>query len=244
MSALLVKPRVVLGQIDEVDRAVAALAITLEEQEALSSLVELRSSQVLAMVLRGESEQAAGWLDGLVDTSRASAIPEATATGFGAAALAHAALGHDAVALSLFTELAHDPDVGRCMDAALQLPWWARALIALGEPALAAQLTATVSTRHPLGQHSHTAVAAMLAERRGYLTTALSGYLDAAERWHDFTMHVEEAYALLGQGRCLMALDRTDDAAPMLSRARDMFTNMDARPALTEIETLFASIRT
>ncbi len=241
MSAVRTKPLVALGELEEVEGSAAALAITLEAQDAQSSLLEVRSSQVLATVLRGTTEVPSA-LDSLVESSRTMRIPEAAAAGLGAAALVSAAAGRTAVALGLFTELAHDPDVGACMDAALQLPMWVRALIALNEPALAEQLTEALSSRHPLGQHAHVAVAAMLAEWRGDPTTALSGYLDAADRWHDFTMYVEEAFALLGQGRCLLALDRADEASPVLQRARDTFARMDARPALLETEALLASL--
>ena len=47
---------------------------------------------------------------------------------------------------------------------------------------------------------------------------AAAGFADAAARWHDFAAPYEEAHALLGQGRCLVALGRAPEAAPVLER--------------------------
>jgi hypothetical protein len=59
-------------------------------------------------------------------------------------------------------------------------------------------------------------------------------------RWHDFAAVHEEAQALLGQGRCLVALGRASEAAAPLSAARDIFTRLGAGPALVEADEWFA----
>ena len=53
-------------------------------------------------------------------------------------------------------------------------------------------------------------------------------------------MPYEEAQALLGQGRCLVALDRAPAAAPVLEQAREIFARLGARPALEETDVLLA----
>ena len=59
--------------------------------------------------------------------------------------------------------------------------------------------------------------------RRGEREAAAIGFADAAARWHDFDVPYEEAQALLGQGRCLVALDRDPEAAlPLRRSARDL----------------------
>jgi len=50
----------------------------------------------------------------------------------------------------------------------------------------------------------------------------------------------EEAQARLGQGRCLVALGRAPEAAPVLETAREIFARLGARPALEEAEALLA----
>ena len=161
----------------------------------------------------------------------------------GAAAVAHAASGRPEAAVPLFEALAHRPDLDMTANGPFQLPTWVRTLIDLGELDLAERLAANLATTNPLARHVHVATDAILAEAHGDHVAALAGYTDTEQRMHDFTMVVEEAYALLGQGRCLVVLSRPEEAAPVLERARDMFTTMDARPALTEVETLFARIK-
>jgi hypothetical protein len=51
-------------------------------------------------------------------------------------------------------------------------------------------------------------------------------------------MPYEEAHALLGEGRCLMALDRAPEAEPVLRQAREIFERLGAKPALAETEEL------
>jgi hypothetical protein len=58
----------------------------------------------------------------------------------------------------------------------------------------------------------------------------------AAARWHDLVVPYEEAQALLGQGRCLMALGRTQEAAQPLEQAWEIFVGLGAKPALEEAE--------
>ena len=64
----------------------------------------------------------------------------------------------------------------------------------------------------------------------------------AAQRWHDFGVPYEEAQALLGQGRCLLALGTAEEAAGSLTGAREVFEHLGARPALVETEELLATV--
>jgi hypothetical protein len=59
--------------------------------------------------------------------------------------------------------------------------------------------------------------------------TALAGFGNVPER----------AYALLGQGRCLLALGEAAAEVP-LAEASDMFASMGYKPALAENEELLA----
>jgi hypothetical protein len=112
-----------------------------------------------------------------------------------------------------------------------------RTALALEEPALAARLAAGVEPRTP---HVHRALAAcraQLAEAAGERAEAASLYAEAAERWRDFGNVPERAYALLGQGRCLAALDKPEAEEP-LRAARELFASMGYKPALAETEAL------
>jgi len=62
----------------------------------------------------------------------------------------------------------------------------------------------------------------------------VAGFADAAAGWPGFEMPYEEAQALLGQGRCLVALGRAPEAAAPLAAAREIFARLGAKPALAE----------
>ncbi len=48
----------------------------------------------------------------------------------------------------------------------------------------------------------------------------------------------------LGEGRCLVALDRTREAAAVLDRARSIFVRLKAKPALAETDDLLVELPT
>ena len=54
---------------------------------------------------------------------------------------------------------------------------------------------------------------AALSEAHGDLEAAAAGYADAAERWQAFGVVAEQAFGLLGQGRCLIGPGRTSELA-------------------------------
>ena len=51
----------------------------------------------------------------------------------------------------------------------------------------------------------------------------------------------EEAQALLGEGRCLVALEKAEKAVPVLEQARQIFDRLKAKPALEETEALLGA---
>ena len=161
--------------------------------------------------------------------------------GFGAAALARASLGDAEGAVALFRELADNRAIGTTINRAVQLPFWIRTLIEMQQLALAERLAAAPPSTYPSLEHALIAAHAAIAEACGDHTAALAGYTDAVQRWRAFTAVTEEAFALLGQGRCLVTLDRAAEAVPVLQQARDMFAKMGARPAGAAVESLLAS---
>jgi hypothetical protein len=84
----------------------------------------------------------------------------------------------------------------------------------------------------------------LLAEARGEYTSAGAHFADAAIGWRDLGVPYEEAQALLGQGRCLMALGRVSDAAPPLSAGREIFARLKAAPALADADGWLAGVAT
>ena len=156
------------------------------------------------------------------------------------AAAARLAVGDSDAALDLLT----------LADAAYLRPggfWWADALPlavrtaqAAGDCALAEKLAGSIAPLQPMSRHALAAAQALVTEARGEWEAASTGFADAALRWRDFGMPYEEAQALLGQGRCLVALGRAPEAAAPLAAARAIFARLGARPALAETEAVLA----
>jgi hypothetical protein len=120
-------------------------------------------------------------------------------------------------------------------------PALVRTAVTIGEQALAERLAASGPPRYPLEAVEHDTISAIIAEARGDLTVAVPAYSDAAGRWERFGFIIEQAFALLGEGRCLVALSRGAEASPALRQAREIFEELGAAPALAETNALLAT---
>jgi len=127
--------------------------------------------------------------------------------------------------------------------------WWAvglplavRTAHAAGDGALAERLAGSLAPLQPVTRHALAAARALVTEARGEHEAAAAGFADAAARWHDFGVPYEEAQALLGQGRCLVALGRAPEAAQPLVQAREIFERLGARPSLAETDAFLAEV--
>ena len=118
-----------------------------------------------------------------------------------------------------------------------------RCAVVLGEVEVAEQLVRCLQPGLPLVDHVLASCDALLAEAAGDHEAAAAGFADAAQRWHDFGVPYEEGHALLGQGRCLVALARAPEAAAPLAAAREIFARLGAEPALAETDAVMAGLR-
>jgi tetratricopeptide (TPR) repeat protein len=153
------------------------------------------------------------------------------------AALIEESRGNAAVAVRFVEEL-EDFTRGQAMRRAQHLPDAVRVCAATGAISLAEILlegTEVVGARHIHAVH---AARAVLAEAQGQLEQSLSLYGEAAERWAEFGFVLEQAHALLGAGRCLVALRDPERAAKSLRKAREIFESLGARPLVAEAEPL------
>jgi hypothetical protein len=116
-----------------------------------------------------------------------------------------------------------------------------RTALAVGDRPLAGRLAEGLKPRQPFDEHARCAARAQLAEHDGDLSTAETMYAEAATRWQEFGNLPERAYALLGRGRCLLALGEPDAQEP-LGEARELFASMGYKPALRETEALLDRI--
>jgi class 3 adenylate cyclase/tetratricopeptide (TPR) repeat protein len=138
-------------------------------------------------------------------------------------------------ALDGFTEITETSPNFRALFA----PIAARALVALGDADGAERIIPAHSdARTDRHRVSLLTARAVVAEARGLDHDALAGYKLAISLWRAHGFRLELGLTLIGAARCLLELDRRDDAADALVEARDVLRPLHAAPALAEIADL------
>jgi class 3 adenylate cyclase/tetratricopeptide (TPR) repeat protein len=198
--------------------------------------IEARSVQ-LGLRGKGGARTPEDAADQLVARARESGEPQLIAMAFATVAELMGVGGHAEGAIALLEELERTGGTRADPYYAVALPGVVRCAIALGDPALAARLVAGVEPRTPLQQHALATSSAALSEAAADYATAASAYADAAMRWRQFGDVPELAYALLGRGRCLVALGLPGADGP-LREARELFNTMGYVPSLSDAEVL------
>jgi class 3 adenylate cyclase/tetratricopeptide (TPR) repeat protein len=226
------------GATDELLSVAERLAAEAQAGDDDFQLTSVRLFQSAALVTRGQADEAATWLDHMTASARDRYYGHSDLSMLGVTATAYAALGQPDTAIALFTDMTSHPET----DTTGSDPEWTRVLISLDRIDLAYRLLITEPPTYWWDEFGDLVSRASLAEAEGDHLSALTGYADAAEKYRRLGVRLEQAFALLGQGRCLLALDRPDDAIPVLERARDMFATMGARPALAETDALLAKV--
>jgi class 3 adenylate cyclase len=225
-----------LGRPEEALERAARLATVLEARGGTHHLLEVRAVELATGLARGEREAApaaAGWL---VETAQAIGAVDSNALAFVPAAAALVADTPER-ACALLTELDQAAGIRGTPYYTRQLAAMVRTALAAGDHALAGRLTDALEPRYPLDEHALCAARAQLAEQARELGDAATLYAEAAARWEEFGNVPERAHALLGQGRCLLALGRPEAEEP-LREAQELFATMGYRPALAETEAL------
>ncbi len=227
-----------LGRAEEALERSARLAPVLEARGDTHSLCEVRAVELATRLARG-GQGAPGEIDWLIETARTINAADVSPLALASAA---AALSWEAPerACALLAELEQRLGAHETPYYARQLAAMMRTAFAAGDPALAAQLADGLEPRYPLDEHALCAARAQLAEAAGDHLEAAPLYAEAATRWQEFGNVPEHAHALLGQGRCLLALGRSGTHA--LAEARDLFAAMGYKRALAETEALLEQI--
>jgi len=99
-------------------------------------------------------------------------------------------------------------------------------------------LASGLEPTYPFREHALCVSRAILSEARGLPDEAARLYAEAAEGWKSFGVVPEQAFALLGRGRCLVAQGLAAEAAGPLREAREVFARLGAEPALAETDAL------
>jgi class 3 adenylate cyclase/tetratricopeptide (TPR) repeat protein len=225
------------GEHEEALTLVAEIVSRLEASGDVFDLTSARAAQVRVFASRGQGDEVTEVLEGLVPAARGIEEPQMVVVGLGSAALVRAGLGQGEAA-ALLTELESFPGARDNPHYPILLPAMVRAALQIGEPALAQRLVTGLEPRYPYAEHALVAANAALTESGGDLQAAADAYADAADRWERLGVVTEQAFALLGQGRCLVGLSRPTEAAPVLQHAREIFEGLRAAPALAETDAL------
>ena len=231
-----------VGEWDEALAKAAELTPALVQSEAGSDLVIVRAQEAVLRVARGEADLARPFVDWLEHHGLSSEIPWIRAYALLTAAPVRLRLGDAAAALKLLVEWESRPRPGSGPNYVAYLPEAVRTALAGGDDDLAARLADGIESVLPIQRHVLATTQGLLAEGRGEHESAAAGFAAAAAGWRDFEAPYEEAQALLGHGRCLMALGRAPEAAPVLAAAREIFARLGARPALAKTDALLAGL--
>jgi tetratricopeptide (TPR) repeat protein len=227
-----------LGEWDEALSTASDLLPELERSEAGSDLVIVRTQEAVIRVYRGEGGLAAPFLPWLEQRGLESEIPWISAYALLSAAPVRYGLGEADAALRLLSGWEKRPRPGSGPNYVAYLPEAVRTALAAGDDALADRLSTGVDSILPMQRNVRASLHGLLGERHGESGAAATRFAQAATRWGHFRMPYEEAHALLGRGRCLLALGRKGEAAEPLSEARGIFARLGARPALEEADDL------
>ena len=226
-----------LGRVEEALERAARLALQAEAGGDALTLCELRAVELATRLAQGEREPSPAAADWLIETARAGGVADVSVLALATAAAAQLAADQPEQARALLAELEQTPGAQQTPYYARQLPWMVRTALAAGNPRLAHKLTDMLEPLFPLHEHALCAARAQLVENAGNHAEAATLYAGAAARWQQFGNVHEHAYALLGQGRCLLALADPTPEQP-LRQAAELFGSMGYRPALAETNAL------
>ena len=230
-----------LGLIEQA-RTLMATALGHVAAEDWMGQVDLHAAETRIQARRGELSHSGlmDWVQQTVERARELGEPQYLGGLLALAAIAWTAVGEAHDAAPLLAELEQVPDVRHTLDYLRSLPDLVRIAIAAGEPDLAARLADGPEPMYQLDQHAAVTARALLAEQHGEHAEAAALFADAAGRWERFEVPWEQAQALLGQGRCLLALRRPAEGGEPLCAARDIFASLGASPVLADANRLLA----
>jgi class 3 adenylate cyclase/tetratricopeptide (TPR) repeat protein len=234
-----VRPMFDLGEWDELLARSQELRPALEAQGASYRLAGMEPYRAAVLLWRGALAAARASVSSLLPAAREIADLQVLVPALAVAALAGQASGNQAAAVELAGE--YEAAVqARPGQAGWHWGWWfladfVRVCVAAGELDRAAALVGDAQPavlRHRL---SVLAARAVLAEAQGEPHEAATQYAKAADGWEAYGHVLEHGHALLGLGRCRLALGEPDTEQP-LAEARRLFARLKATPLLAETD--------
>ena len=193
--------------------------------------------KVRVLLSRGRAADASALEPEYLPAAREIGDPQALVPALATAAEARYATGDTGGAVHLIEEL-EEKMRGRAVSRRVQeLPTAARICAGSGAIETArALLPSEEELFSGRARHCVATAQAALAEATGDVDEAQALYAAAAAGWQEFGNPGERAYALLGEGRCLLELGRGGDAGSPLGKARELFAALKARPLVAEAD--------
>ena len=221
------------AQLGQADRALAETDLAAGPLEASGDMAwfDLQALRLGLLAERGGPDQARD-LDEFVEAARETRLPVMIAITLTGAARSLLAAGEPERARAYLREI---DDLGAVPSA--EFGPLMRIAIALEELAIAERLLGRCIDAHRFGDHSRLSARAQLTEAAGDHAAAAELYREAADGWQEFGNVPERAYAVLGQGRCLAALNKPEAREP-LRLAQELFALMGYNPALAQAQAL------
>jgi class 3 adenylate cyclase/tetratricopeptide (TPR) repeat protein len=206
------------------------LAPQLEAARNLAELGYLRAVQASLLVAQGHVEEALIFLPTLEEAGGGRGEPLLRAACLVSAAGIRLSIGEPDAARRLLQRCVELPGLTKEYIFDWHVPGAMRHAVAVREPALARRLAAIAVPGRPLHRCVGPTARALLCEQAGEADSADRHFEEAAARWRELEVPFELALALLGQGRCLLALDRSPDAATPLGEALEILAGLGAGP--------------
>ena len=210
----------------------------LNEAGEVLFLQHVRSTYALLLVWRGDVAKAESLATWALEANRQTAADELQTVCLLALAVVEAARGRSASALRLLEEYGATGPTHGMSDYVIRLPEALRIAVRAGEPGLAARLVRDVPQSWKYAACAVVGEKALLQEANDE-PAASDTYAAAAAGWRALGIRYEEAQSDLGQGRCLLACGRMDAALQALMRARHVFADLGAAPAMAETEAVY-----
>ncbi|MBV9047187.1 MAG: hypothetical protein JOY58_02905 [Solirubrobacterales bacterium] len=232
----IVATHVDLGAYDEALERARELDPRLDEARDVSDQIMVRSSEVAVFSRRGRLDKALDLSRWAIERARESENPQFLALALGSGAALQLAAQDLAAARDLLEEL--DRIKRLALPYAGALPHVVRTAVALGDADLARRLADNLPSKPLLRKAGLLTAQALIAEHEGRHGQAAGAFAEAAKAWERLQTPWERAHALLGQGRCLVALGRSSEASDLIRAARKVFNALGAAPALSETDAL------
>jgi len=237
LRAATLGPMLDLGRLDEIVDLAQGLRGDAEAAGAEMTRIMTESMVLLAQALLG-TPVVSDTLEALLSAAHRSGRVDLAVLPLCAVAIASSSLGEGAAARQALHEIESIEGLEGVTELPPVLASLARAAVGVGQSAAAERVANRVVPRLPYAEHALTATNAILAEADGDTEGAAVAYEVAADRWRRFGVVPEQAFALAGLGRCLLALGETEEGLAALTEARELWVGMKATPRIAEIDEL------